>query len=611
MTQQGEFGRNLVETFGRAVRARGDGPFLWAKREGAYRPLSWRAADDQVRRLARCLADLGTAPGDRVAVVGENRPEWCLADLAVLTAGGVTVPTYTTNTPDDHAYILRHSDAVGVVVSGRGGLAKRLLPALADAPAARFVISMDGPLEGGGGVPQGVTTLDWAGALARGEGAPDPGDRASALGPDDLACFIYTSGTGGRPKGVMLSHGNILANLRGLRALIEGVGLGDEVFLSFLPLSHSYEHTAGQFLPIGLASQICYAEGVETLSTNLAEVRPTIVTCVPRLFEVLRQRITNAVEREGGLKARLFQQAIELGARRYRSGGRLPPHLALADVALERLVRAKVRERFGGRIKALVSGGAPLNPEVGTFFIALGLPLLQGYGQTESSPVVSVNPPWKNKLETTGPPLEGVEVRLAEDGEILVRGGLVMKGYWKDEEATAATLRDGWLHTGDVGVFDEDGYLKITDRKKDLIVNSGGDNIAPQRVEGVLLLEPEIGQALVYGDRRPNLVALLVPHPEFVKRFAREHGRGAADQAELASDPAFKEAIGAAVARANKRLSAIERVRRFHVMPEPFTVENGMMTPTMKLKRHLIVKAHQDVIEGLYAGPAAKAGAAA
>ena len=593
---ESEFGRNLVETFERAVRTRGPQPFLWAKRQGVYRSQSWQQVQEEVQLLTRCLAQLGVAPGDRVAIVAENRPKWCIADLAVLTAGGVTVPTYTTNTAEDHAYLLQHSEARGVICGGKTAL-QRLLPALRETPSVRFVILME-PLDQGS--EPGIPILRWEEALARG-GEAAPVNHAATLKPDDLACFIYTSGTGGRPKGVMLSHSNILANIRGVRALLARFELKDEVFLSFLPLSHSYEHTAGQFLPIALQSEIYYAEGVETLSTNLTEARPTIVTCVPRLFEVLRQRIVQGVEREGGIKARLLHLALELGSRRYQNGGRLPPHLALADRALERLVRSKVQQRFGGRLKALVSGGAPLSYEVGLFFVSLGLPLLQGYGQTETSPIVSVNLPWKNKIDTVGPPLEGVELRLAEDGEILVRGDLVMRGYWKDPEATAVTLRDGWLHTGDIGELDTDGYLKITDRKKDLIVNSGGDNIAPQRVEGILLLEPEIGQALVYGDRRPHLVALIVPHADFVRKFAREHKRQP-DLAALAQEPAFKDAIGAAVARANKRLSPIERVRRFHVMPEPFTIENGMQTPTLKLRRHVIVKTHRGLIEALYTG---------
>ena len=396
----------------------------------------------------------------------------------------------------------------------------------------------------------------------------------------------------------MLTHDNILANLRGAWGLLERIGLGDEVFLSFLPLSHAYEHTAGQFLPIAMGAQIYYAEGADTLAANLTEARPTILTCVPRLYEVLRQRIVAGVKRQGGLRERLFNMAVDLGRQRYLDG-RLPIHLAAADLLLDRLVRAKVQERFGGRLKAMVSGGAPLNLDVGMFFHALGLPVLQGYGQTEASPVISANVPGRAKLDTVGPPLNGVETRIADDGEILVRGDLVMRGYWKDPQATAEALRDGWLHTGDIGELDAEGYLRITDRKKDMIVNSGGDNVSPARVEGVLLLQREVGQALVCGDRRPHLVALIVPHQEVVREFARARGM-AADLGVLAEDPSFKTMIGEAVARANRSLSAIERIRRFHIMAEPFTVENGLMTPTLKLRRHLIVKAYRELLEGLY-----------
>ena len=589
-----DLGANLVAMFQRSEAKRGDRPFLWAKREGGYRPWSWRRAGEEADLLARGLGQLGVEPGDRVLIVAENRPEWCVADLAVLGAGAVTVPAYTTNTTDDHAYLLRHSEAKAVICSGRP-LAKRLLPAVAQAPSVRFALSME-PLEDAGTLP--VRMLGWADALALGRGAA-PLDRAGRLGRHDLACLIYTSGTGGRPKGVMLSHDNIMGNIRGVWGLLDRLGLDDdESFLSFLPLSHAYEHTAGQFLPIAMGAQIYYAEGVETLSTNLIEARPTIITCVPRLYEVLRQKISAGVERQGGIGKRLFHLALELGRKRYRER-RLPPHLAAVDRALDRLIRRKVQARFGGRLKAMVSGGAPLNPDVGLFFHALGLPVLQGYGQTEAAPVISVNLPGQAKLHTVGPPLAGVDVKIAQDGEILVRGDLVMRGYWNDEAATAQALRHGWLHTGDIGEIDPDGCIRITDRKKDIIVNSGGDNIAPARVEGVLLLEPEIGQALVYGDRRPHLVALVVPHQDFVRGYARRQGR-APDLAALAEDPGFKAAVGDAVARANRRLSAIERVRRFHVMPEPFSIENGLMTPTLKLRRGLIVDAHKDLLDSLY-----------
>ena len=295
----------------------------------------------------------------------------------------------------------------------------------------------------------------------------------------------------------------------------------------------------------------------------------------------------------------MFDLALKLGTKRYEQEGRLNPIDAALDRLLEKLVRTKVRERFGGELKAMVSGGAPLNYDVGLFFVALGLPVLQGYGQTEAAPVISANPPHRPRLDTVGPPFKGVELKIADDGEILVRGGNVMPGYWKDDEATARTIVDGWLHTGDVGVIDADGYLKITDRKKDIIVNSGGDNVSPQRVEGVMILEAEIAQAFIFGDKKPYLVALIVPDQDAVKAYAREVGKPP-DFAEITKEPGFRQQIGEAVKRANASLSAIERIRKFEVMSEPFSVENGMMTPTLKLRRPFIIERHGELLERLY-----------
>ncbi len=590
-----DLGPNLAQLFLRRAGERGDRPMLWAKSNGVYHPWSWSRVEAESGAIAATLVDAGLDPGDRVLLVAENRPEWCIADLAILRAGGITVPAYTTNTTEDHRFLLEHSEARFVICSGPA-LAKRLMPAVAQAPQVRLVLFME-PAEGWA-VPTAVLA-PWAEAVRHGLSLPQV-DRARSLGPDDIACFIYTSGTGGRPKGVMLSHRNIMANLRGAWGVLERLGpLDDSVFLSFLPLSHAYEHTAGQFLPIAIGGQIYYAEGVEALSANLVEAKPHILPCVPRLYEVMRQRILHAVDRQGGLRARLFHKAVELGMRRYERG-RLGPIEGLLDRLLDKVVRDKARARFGGRLRALVSGGAPLSYEVGLFFTALGLPVAQGYGQTEAAPLISVNPPWRVKLRTVGPPVDGVEVRIAEDGEILVRGELVMPGYWKDPDATAAVLRDGWLHTGDIGELDADGYLTITDRKKDMIVLSGGDNVAPQRVEGLLLLESEIVQAAVFGDRRPYLVALLVPSPELVKSVARELGVDP-DLARLAGHDALRRRLAAAVGRANAKLSTIHRVRRFAVLPEPCTVDNGLMTPTLKLKRHRLRDTYHDLLEGLYA----------
>ena len=530
-------------------------------------------------------------------LVAENRPEWAIADLAIMAAGGITVPAYTTNTTADHRYLLEHSGARAVVVStarpgqparagdrrgrrGRAGDRDRAAARRRSAPGHRADLGR--------------------GAGARRARRPIRGpDPASTLSRDDIACFIYTSGTGGNPKGVILSQGNLLANVAGACTVLEKLGLGNEVFLSFLPLSHAYEHTVGQFLPIAVGGEIYYAEGTESLTANLLEVRPTIMACVPRLYEVMRQRILNALSRRGGLGPRLFAKAVELGSRKVEQPGSLGPLERLFDRALDRLVREQVKNRFGGRIKALVSGGAPLNYDVGLFFTALGLPVFQGYGLTECSPIISVNLPGEVKLRTVGPPIPGLDVKIAGDGEILVRGNSVMQGYWRDEAATAQALQDGWLHTGDVGLVDDAGYIQITDRKRDLIVFSGGDNCAPQRVEGILALEPELAQVMVYGDRRPHLVALIVPDAEFARSYARQHGLSP-DLTSLVANAGFQRVIGEAVRRANQNLSVIERVRHFQLMAEPFTIENGLMTPTLKLKRQQICRLHQDLIDGLY-----------
>jgi long-chain acyl-CoA synthetase len=581
--------RSLPEMFFQQTARLGGRPFLWRKLDGVYRSLSYGDVGHQTSLLARGLIDLGVAPGDRIALVAENRPEWLIADHAIMAAGAITVPAFTTNTPADHTHVLTHSGAAGAIISGKA-IAKRFLPAALDSPELRFIITME-PLDLAQEPP--VQVLGWSQVLAQGarRAEQEPIERVGRLQRGDPSCFIYTSGTGGTPKGVVLTHGSILCNLKGCYHLLEDFDLGDEVFLSFLPLSHSYEHTAGQFLPVSLGAEIYYAESIDKLLDNLAEARPTLMLAVPRLYEVMHQRITRATEKASPFRRRLFDQAVALGRRRYEQPRSLSLAQRLQDRIVDRLVRAKVRQRFGGRLKAMISGGAALNIEIGLFFTALGVRLLQGYGQTETSPIVSVNPPRKVKLHTVGPPLRGIEVRIAADGEILVRGEAVMEGYWRDPAATAAAIRDGWLHTGDIGRLDEDGYLQITDRKKDIIVFSGGDNVSPARIEGFLCLEPEIAQAMVHGDKRPHLVALLVPDAEFLARQARG--------ADLA-DAELHRALGAAVERVNAKLSPIERIRRFAVAQEPFTADNGMLTVSLKIRRHKIRERYGEAIDRLY-----------
>jgi long-chain acyl-CoA synthetase len=585
--------RSLPAMFFAQAERLGDKPFLWAKRDGRYQPVSWAAAARNVRRLALGLRSLGIGRGERVGLVSENRPEWVLTDLAIMTAGAITVPAYVTHTVEDHRHVLADSGARAVFVS-KPPLSARVLAAANQVDAVHTVIA----IEPAAGQASTVDLLSWDEMLGRGrEQDDDTAEFVAAIEPDDTACLIYTSGTGGIPKGVMTSHRNIIANCRGAYRVLEHLGLGDEVFLSFLPLSHSYEHTAGEMFPISIGAQIYFAEGSETLAANMVEARPTIMTAVPRLYETLHQRIRLGVERKGGISQRMFDRAVAIGRKRLGTE-RTSLGERLVDPLLDRVVRAKVRERFGGRLKAMVSGGAPLNPEIARFFLALGVTLLQGYGQTEAGPVITCNLPARIKIDTVGPPLDGVRLRIAEDGEILVAGDNVMKGYWNDPEATAHTLEDGWLHTGDVGIIDREGYLRITDRKRDFIKNSGGEMISPARIEGYLSLEPEISQVMVFGDRRPYVVAVVVPDLEFMAAYA--DGEAPADWNALAADPAFIKVIGGAINRVNLTLAPSERVRRFVVAAEAFTIANGQMTPTLKIKRHVIREKYGAALDALY-----------
>jgi len=571
---------NLVTMFFTRAREQGDAPFLFWKDNGEWRSLSWSETARRVAAMAEALRGLGLQSCDRVLLVSENRPEWAIADLAIMAAGCITVPAYTSNTERDHAHVLNDSGARAAIVS-TAALAKTLLPAVARTSECEMVIGLEPlPRERIGNVrlyQWEALVADQPGDVVAAEGA------AMALKREDLACLIYTSGTGGSPRGVRQHHGAILHNCAGAGDIIIGdFTPSQEVFLSLLPLSHSYEHTAGLHFPISLSAKIYYAESIEKLAANLEEAAPTIMVVVPRLFELLRARILKQFEKQGKAAQWLLAQALALDAKPKRSLADKP-----LDLLLDLTVRKKVRARFGGRNKALVSGGAPLNPEVGRFFQALGLTLLQGYGQTEAGPLISVNRPRAGiKLDTVGPAVLGCEVKIAEDGEILVRGENVMHGYWRNDAETARVLVDGWLHTGDVGHLDERNRIVITDRKKDLIVNDKGDNVSPQRVEGMLTLEPEIAQAMVVGDRRPYLVGLVVPDAEW--------------EASLPPGTDVAKAMMAAVDRVNAGLSTIEKVRRVLVADEAFTIENGALTPSLKVRRHVLRERYGERLDGLY-----------
>ena len=579
MARQLERFDNLVALFLTRAQEKADLPFLWAKREGEWRATSWAEAAQQVAALAASLKRIGLQPGDRVCLVSENRPEWLISDLAIMAAGCITVPTYTTNTTRDHDHILGNSGARAVIVSSQK-FAKNLIPAVMMADECHHIIGIEDIRTGQ--MPEGVNVHQW-GELASGQGdLIELKQRLSGVGRNDLACIIYTSGTGGAPRGVQQHHGAILHNLEGCIDIISNdFGWDDEIFLSFLPASHAYEHSGGQMLPIALGAQIYYAESLEKLASNIEEIQPTIMVVVPRLFEMLRSRIIKTLEASGGLSKYLLHRALQIGSD--KAAGKFKPWDLPMDGILSLTLRRKIRAKIGARQKAWVSGGAPLNPEVGMFFESIGITFLQGYGQTEAAPVISCNRPGVGiRLDTVGPPVKNCEVRFAEDGEIMVRGENVMHGYWRNPDETARVLKDGWLATGDVGHFDAKGRIVITDRKKDLIVNDKGDNIAPQRVEGMLTLQHEIAQAMVYGDRRPHLVALLVP-----------------DQ-EIANDPDVQQRLQRAVDRVNADLSVIERVRRFIVADAPFSIENEQLTPSLKIRRHVIDQAYGERLAALY-----------
>ena len=572
---------NLPAAFFAVAADNGGKTLLAAKRNGEWQTMTYAEVADHVRRLAAALINQGIKPGDKIFISSENRPEWAIADLAIMAIGAVVVPSFVTNTIDDFAYIMGHSDAVLAITSG-GELARKVAAATQRVDEVDRLIIMD---ETDDLNAAGLQVWRWSDLIETSLPLADLEERMSGMAGDDVCCFIYTSGTGGRPKGVMLTHRSIQANIDAAIDLLADGGVAeDQRFLSLLPLSHSYEHTAGMHLPFQTRSEVWYCESADQIANNLAEVAPTLMTAVPRLYEVLHDRITRGIKAKGGVSEKLFRAAVRIGIKQIRNE-RLSVGEAMLNPVLDRLVRRKVKSRLGGRLNYFVSGGAALNPDIGEFFMALGVKILQGYGQTEASPLISANRPGQIKIASVGPAVRGVEVILSDDGEILARGDMLMKGYWKDDEATAQTIQNGWLHTGDLGEVDDDGYITITGRKKDIIVNSGGDNIAPSRVEGVLTIEPEIEQVMVDGDKKPWLAAVVVPAPDLMQSSSGE---------------AVQAAVAEAINRANQRLSKLEQVRRFLIADEPFTTDNGQMTATLKTRRHVIRAVYGEKLDALY-----------
>ncbi len=533
-------------------------PMLRHWHGGAWQSVAWGEFARRAASVARGLRAAGVSAGDRVLIVSESRPEVPILETALMAIRAVPVPGYVTNTPADHAHLLLDSGARVAVVS---------TTALADRVLAGAALT--------GGLDRMLCMQPGRGTLfSTLEADRTPPDdiaaEADEIASGALACLIYTSGTSGLPRGVMLPHRAILSNCAGAFELVRPLRLRDEVYLSFLPLSHSFEHTVGQFFLPSLGTEIVYCRGVEHLAADMLAIRPTILTVVPRVLEMIRTRVLLQVARQPGWKQALFHRAIEAGLRRV--DGRMTFADHIAGPLLDRLALRPVRERLGGRFRAAMSGGARLDPEVGRFFRALGPVVMQGYGQTEAGPVISANSPDNPDVGSVGRPLRGVDLRIAEDGEIMVRGDLVMDGYWNQPKATAEAIQNGWLHTGDVGLLDTHGVLTITDRKRDIIVLSNGENVSPARLEGLLMQEPEILQAVVAGNDQAGISALLVP-----------------------AEGGDARSVGAAVARLNARLSITERIRRHSLVP-PFTIENGLLTPSHKIRRGHVLRAYRDAI---------------
>ncbi len=588
-------------------------PAFQRKVDGAYVDTTYSDLYGQVEGMALGLRSLGLSRGDTVGIMSENRLEWVVADFACACSGIVDVPIFPILTARQVEYIFNDAGVKAVFCSNSFQVNK-LLKVVAEIPSLTHIVVMQEEILGKGLETHGRTMISFADLLAEGRklAATVPGQLTKLIDqvqPNDLCTLIYTSGTTGHPKGVMLSHANFVHNIEGASRRLEITQ--NDIVLSYLPLCHSFERTGGYYTCFACGATIAFATSIETVAENLLEVRPTLMTSVPVLFDRIKGRVEKSVQAGPEKKRKLFEWAMRTGVEYYRAemnggaGIMLKARRAVAD----KLVFTKVRARTGGRLKFFVSGGAALPTDVGEFFFAVGLTVIEGYGMTESSPVISANPYERPKLGTVGPPLDNIEVKIAEDGEILTRGGHVMLGYYKNPAATAEAINpEGWLHTGDVGRFDKEGYLIITDRKKHLFVSSGGKNIAPAPIEALLQHSPLVSQIVLIGNDRPFITALIVPDFDALKELAGSHGIDVGKLDDLSSREAMLDHDAVVVAyegeirRLQRDLAAYEKVRRFDLLAEPFTVENGMLTPTLKVKWKVVEERYRERIDRMYEG---------
>ena len=589
--------QSIYELFQEVTTVNGSKLAFQHKKNGSWFDVTWTEARDSVTRVSKALIALDVAKGDRICILSGTRLEWCLCDYGIVGCGAVTVGIYHSNLPPDCAYIVNHSDAEVIFVENQEQLDK-ILEVRADLPHLRQIVIFDGTTDPAHGV------LGWDDFLDKGADISDEqaSQRGQEVRPEDMASIVYTSGTTGVPKGAMITNGNLLFTSESVLQCL--ALLPTYRTLMFLPLAHVFARLIA-YTCLRYSAPMAFAEDFTTVPQNLREIQPNFMASVPRLYEKAHDKIVSGVEEAGGIKKVLFNWAVGVGRKvsaRQLAKKPVTGLLAAQHQIATKLVLHKIQDALGGELVWAISGAAPLNKAIGEFFHACGVTILEGIGMTENTSFSHVNRYDNNRFGTVGQPGPGVEAKIAEDGEVLIRGKNLMKGYFKDPEATAETIdSEGWLLTGDIGEIDADGFLRITDRKKDLIITAGGKNVAPQRIEAIMRTSHYIAQAVAIGDRKKFIAALITLEPEAIKQWAVEKGIGTDDAVALADDPTVRELIESEIAARNSQLASYESIKKFHILPRDFTIEDGELTPTMKIKRKVVTGKYQTEIEALYA----------
>ena len=564
--------KTLPELFFEEAKKQLDKPLLWQKIDNEYIPYSWENVKKKILTLSKKLSQFGLKKGEKVIIISENNPNWFITDFAIMNAGGITVPAYTTYTKKDYEFLVKDSQAKMIFVSNKK-LFLNCLPAIKNNKQIKRIFSYEKINQS---VNENIIFIEdlWKEKIKK-------KDIKIKITEDDPACIIYTSGTSGVPKGVILTHKSIRSNLIGSLDIFKNINFNNERYISFLPLSHSYEHTAGQFMPLLTSSQIFYAENMDKLFTNFKESNPTYIAAVPRFYEAIYKKILNNFSKNKILE-KIFNINLSLGKKIYLNQKKFLPITRFFKFFFKIIFDNKIKKIFGKNLKFLISGGGALSYDINIFFEAIGIKILQGYGLTETSPTVSCNRPELNKIGTVGPPIKGVEVKIADDGEILIKGESLMKGYLGKEKETKDKIKNNWLHTGDIGKFDKDNHLIITDRKKDIIVTSGGDNIAPQKIENMFTSSDLISHVIIFGDSKPFLIALIFINNDYSKKN------------EINSE------VDKYLKKINEKLSSTEKIRKYILINQELTLKSGFLTPTMKIKRKKVYEKYKKDIEKLY-----------